>query len=575
MKDVTNSIHDHDKSKFHEFFGMGGRHGKSSDNDASFVKWLRRFDKFLWVVYIVVIALYYYMMLPPIHYAAMDFWVFLLIIVVGFIIVRSSEKLPDLLSGNTIKKTKNKFVAKYPLIAKLVLGVGVLIVLAQLIMTPLLFSKHYANFITVDQKEFQADFAQTDLSKIPLIDRDTAARLGNRKIGALSNLVSQFEAAPDYTLININNEPFRVTPLQYAGFFRWLNNQAEGIPHYLKVDMVSGDVTIEKPSQAIKYSFADILNRNVRRKLRFSYPFKLFANPSFEVDDEGNPYYVASTYRRHFLFLEPEVEGLVTLNAMTGETQYYAVNDVPKWVDRVYSADLITHQLNLNGRYKNGFWNSVSSKVGVTQTTEGYNYLPINDDIYLYTGITSVNSDESNIGFVLVNMRTKESAFYPVTSADEFSAMESAEGSIQEKGYNATFPLLININGTPMYILSLKDGSGLIKAYALIDVQNYQNVYVDTSVSKLIQKYTTEVGVNVTEATMEETLRDITGQIDQIQATVIDGDTVYYFMVDGSIYRANITLSEHLPFVIQGDEVEFKTNDKGIVREFNLLTSDE
>ncbi|MCW6681218.1 hypothetical protein NHG33_08440 [Aerococcaceae bacterium NML130460] len=527
----------------------------------------RRWRTSLYILFTVAIAFYYYIVLPPIHYASMQFWTFLFIICAGLVIIKL---ISDGIQAITLRELP-QFNWSYKLLVLPWFVLGLIFILGQFIFSPLFFAKQYAGMIDVQMVDFSTDFGETNTKEIPLIDRDTAIRLGNRKIGALSHLVSQFEAASDYTQVNVRNHPFRVTPLEYAGFFKWLNNFQEGIPNYLKVDMVTGDVTVETPKQVIRYSDADMFDRDVTRHLRFNYPFALFDKPSFEIDDEGNPYYIASTYGRNFFLSEPEVTGLITLNAITGETTRYALADIPTWVDRVYGAELILHQLKMNGEYKNGFWNSLFAKEGVTMPTEGYNYLPLNDDMYLYTGITSVAADESNIGFVLVNMRTKEARMFPVTAAEEFSAMESAEGSVQEKGYKATFPLLINIKGNPMYILSLKDSSGLIKSYALIDVQNYQRVYIDSNVDRLIQQYVNDNQLTLNEEEItEETLVVFAGKIEQIQATVVDGNTVYYFMLDGKVYRAPIQLSEQLPFVKEGQQVEFKATEDGVVRELEV-----
>lgn len=528
----------------------------------------------LYIVLAIALAIYYYVTLPPIHYAAIDFWFFVLLAIIGVVVIEvladSSNFISELKTGD-VKDVKWRSIPKKYLLLILPLPIIWLVaMIGNLVFSPFFFADSYATMIDIEQADFATEFPKTDLNQITLIDRDTATRLGNRHLGALTNLVSQFEAADDYTQINIDSYPYRVTPLEYAGFFKWLNNFGEGIPHYFKVDNVTGTVTVETPEQPIKYSYSDMFNRDVMRKLRFDNPFSLFQAPNFEVDDEGNPFYVATTYTRNFFLREPEANGLITLNAMTGETTNYTLDEVPTWVDRVHSSDLILHQLEMNGRYQGGYWNSLFSKQGVTEPTAGYNYLPIEDDLYLYTGITSVVSDESNIGFVLVNMRTKETHFYPLNAAEEFSAMQSAEGSVQETGYVATFPLLISIEGRAMYILSLKDSSGLIKEYALIDVQNYQKVYVESSVERLMLSYAEDNPINIDEIETEEELATINGQIEDIQAVVVEGNTIYYFMVDGSVYRANISLSEQLPFVEAGEDVQFTATENGIVREIEF-----
>lgn len=556
MKDVTQTakwanILDNFKSKFR----------KNSN---------KKFNtRYLYIALAIIVGIYYYIMLPPLHYASMDFWIFLLIILAGVLII---ELLSDGLQSITTPSSDGRGFWKsaslkyklllYPLPILFMIGI-----LSYFILSPVFFSESYSKMITVQEADFGEDFPETDINQIPLVDRDTAERLGSRQLGNITDLVSQFEVAEDYTQISIDSHPYRVSPLEYAGFFRWLNNFQTGIPHYIQVDNVSGEVTLQTPEQPIKYSHSEILNRDVMRKLRFSNPFSLFSNPTFEIDDEGNPFYVASTYKRNFFLREPEVNGVITLNAMTGETTSYDLENIPTWVDRVYSADLIMHQLTMQGHYRNGFFNSLFAQKGVTEPTAGYNYLPIGDDLYLYTGITSVVADESNIGFVLVNMRTKEATMYPLSAAEEFSAMRSAEGSVQETSYTATFPLLINIKGKPMYILTLKDNSGLIKEYALVDVQNYQSVYVESSVSKLMQAYAEDHPLDIDEIETEEKIEALSGAIDGIQAVVVDGNTIYYFTVDGQVYKANIQLNDRLPFLEAGTNIEFTTTEEGVVKE--------
>lgn len=567
MKDVTESIKSQKKAE-----------DKKKNKNKPKKKGTKKDFKFKILAYIlllIIIAAAYYIILPPLHYASFEFWIFLIGITIGIVAVEflaDSQKLMSKASNQKIEEIQLEWpkVGKkykwflYPWL--LILTIGVVV---YFVFSPIFFPIQYSSMITPQPATFQEDFPEVDVNKIPLIDRDTATRLGSRTLGSLSELVSQFEAAPDYTQINVKDHPYRVTPLEYAGVFKWLNNFQTGLPNYIQVDMVSGEVELKEPSQPIKYSRDDKFNRNVDRRLRFDYPFTLFETPSFEVDDEGNPFYVATTYKRNFILREPEADGVILLNAMTGETSSYSLEETPSWVDRVHSADLIMHQLEMNGLYQNGFWNSLFAKNGVTKPTEGYSYLPMNDDIYMYTGITSVVTDDSNIGFVLVNMRTKDAKFYELTAAEEFSAMASAEGSVQEKGYTATFPLLINLNGRPMYILSLKDEAGLIKEYALIDVQNYQNVMIAPSVSQLMTNYAQANDIEIQD--VETDVEMIEGEIDQIQSVVVDGNSVYYFTVDGQVYRANIKISENLPFIENGEAVEFETTKDGEVQQIQLV----
>lgn len=472
------------------------------------------------------------------------------------------------------RQRKHLSQVKYVLITLPIILVAVTFAL-QFFNSPFFRATDYAEIIEVEEKDFDTDFFAMNSDQIPMMDRDTAERLGDRRIGSMSDLVSQFVPADSYTQINIENEPYRVTPLEYAGFVQWFNNRDGGIPHYLKVDMVSGEVAVEDLNENIKYSHSERFSRNVTRHLRRHYPTLMFRDPSFEVDDEGHPYYVATTYENKFLFTQQEPSGVIILDAVTGETSSYDLDEMPTWMDRVYSAELILAQLNFRGSYSGGFWNSVFQKRGVTETTEGYNYLPMNDDVYLYTGVTSVNRDASNIGFFLVNLRTKETEFYPVTSADEVSAMSSAEGSLQQMRFRSTFPLLINLNDRPYYISSLKDDSGLVRSYALVDAQDYQKVITGDTVEDLINQLngttsTEEAPTEIEEIETDEELEIIAGQVDDISQAVVSGDTVYYFMIDGSIYKASITLSEQLPFVEIGTELEGEVNEDNAFRSITI-----
>lgn len=481
-----------------------------------------------------------------------------------------------------LKFYTNEVVAP-PTSTKILAGLGALPIVLVLGITvinifngPLFRSDDYSQLIQVEQKSFEEDYPKIDLNQIPLMDRDTAQRLGDRQLGSMNELVSQFVTSDSYTQISIQGEPYRVTPLEYASFIRWFNNRDTGIPAYLLVNMVSGNVEVVQVDEGMKYTDSEYFLRNVNFQLYLKYPTTLFREPSFEVDDEGHPHYVATTYKNIFAFRQLEPEGVIVLDAVTGDTEKYTLSETPSWIDRVYASDIIIDQLDMTGLYNDGYLNSIFGQQGVRVTTDGYNYLSIGDDIFLYTGVTSVNSDASNIGFYLVNLRTKEGEYYPATSADEFSAMASAEGEVQHTRYTSTFPLLITIEGRPYYISSLKDESGLVRSYALVDAQDYQDVTISSSMEELVLTVTggettgSDEPEEVEEVTTEEELTDLTGTVENIEQAVVAGDTIYYFMIDGSVFKANIHLHDNLPFVEAGDEVEGQVNESNEFKMINL-----
>lgn len=529
-----------------------------------------------WLISLVIIAVSYWFVLPPLNWRSVDFWSFLIWSIVVIVAINAFSQVISFLKANVNKKIKIDSKTSINLSALgtpiKFAGIGiaaviVLGILASIIGAEIFNAKAYNNLITITDGDFTKDVAELNMDQIPIVDRDTASRLGQRKLGEMSDLVSQFEIQDIYTQINYRGKPVRVTPLQYGDIIKWLNNQKDGIPAYITVDMTTQETTLVRLDNGIKYAESEYFMRDLNRALRFKYPTKIFGDISFEIDDDGTPYWVASTVGYKIgVWSGMDINGAVLLNAVTGESKYYTLSEIPTWVDQIFDSDLVIQQLVYNGKYRSGFWNSVFGQRGVLQPTDGYNYLAIDDDVYLYTGMTSVTSDESNVGFVLTNLRTKETKFYAIPGAEEYSAMSSAEGQVQHLNYNSTFPLLLNVSNRPTYFVSLKDAAGLVKMYAFVDVNQYQIVGTGNSVeaaqSDYISKLKTEnVSDNIKPDTMD-------GIIEKINSAVIDGNTIYYIKLEGndSIYTAKVTVSDMLPFTEKGVNVTLTLNGKTITK---------
>lgn len=443
----------------------------------------------------------------------------------------------------------------------------------------------YNKLLELKNGDFTTDVAELKMNQIPVVDRDSSQTLGKRKLGEISDFVSQFEIADNYTQINYKDEPCRVTPLTYGDPIKWFNNQSDGIPAYIIVNMTTQKAETVRLKSGMKYSESEYFMRNIDRYLRFKYPTKIFDDVSFEIDESGTPYWVASTVKYRIGFWSGrDIGGAVLVNAITGESKYYDLNDIPTWVDQVYSADMIIDQLEYNGEYRNGYWNSIFGQKGVLQPTEGYNYLAINDDVWLYTGMTSVVSDESNVGFVLVNLRTKESKYYKVPGAKEYSAMNSAEGAVQEKKYEATFPLLLNVSDRPTYFMSLKDDAGLVKMYAFVDVQAYQVLGTGTNVDSARENYIANLKRENIEVKDSEEEKDdsitLAAKVVAVNSAVVNGNTKYYIKLtsesfsDIRTFVIDISVSDDLPFIKADDNVilTYGTDENGaeVVKEIKL-----
>ena len=394
----------------------------------------------------------------------------------------------------------------------------------------------YSALLPIQSGDFAAEVEEIRYDQIPMLDANSAALLGNRKLGELADMVSQFEILPSYTQINYRGRPVRVTSLAYGDIIKWFNNRRNGLPAYIVIDMVTREAEVVRLPDGMKFTTAEHFGRNLYRYLRFHYPTMMFDEPVLELDENGVPWWVCSRIVKTIgLFGGIDIRGAVLVNAVTGEHEY--VEDVPAWVDRLYSANIIIQQYDYYGRYHNGFLNSVLGQREVTVTTEGYNYIAIDDDVYMYTGVTSVTSDESNIGFILSNQRTKETHFYSIAGAEEFSAMDSAQSQIQQMRYTATFPLLLNIADQPTYFMALKGEDGLVKMYAMVNVQQYDIVSTGATVADCESSYRhtlasrgiiDETLVNPDGAAERADAYEGAGVITDIRSSVIGGDTHYY-----------------------------------------------
>lgn len=514
---------------------------------------------FKYIVTIIFALILYYFMLPPINLSSPLFYVFTILVLSFYLFVSSMSKIDT----KIFYKFNDKFRSEGILSIILFTVIGLIIVI-NFILSPLFQSKSYYNRINVkEDSDFSTDVAEVNVNALPLLDKDSSSKLGDRVMGGMTDLVSQFVVSDLYTQINYNNEIIRVTPLEYASLIKYFTNHKEGVPAYITVNSVTGESKLVRLDKGMKYMPSAIFGEDLYRKLRFSYPFEIFEEENFEIDNEGNPYWIVPTIKYSGVGLRKEVSGVIILNAITGESKKYDVKDVPTWVDHVYNADLLIEQLNDWGLYKNGFFNSIFSQKNVVMTTEGYNYTVMNDDVYLYTGITSVSSDESNIGFVLCNLRTKETNFYSVSGAEEYSAMSSALGQVQQMNYTSTFPLLINLKGKPTYLMSLKDNAGLVKMYALVDVADYQKVTV-TNASLGIEKAITNYLGEENYTSEKQISKEIT--IADIKEVVIDSNTYYYFKdIEGNKYRAKITVNkDKLPFINVGDNLNITYEEKEV-----------
>lgn len=485
-----------------------------------------------------------YFTLTPINLRSPDFVFYFAFLIIVFIGLRSLFQL----SFDRINKIG--IIIAVLLIAYVFIG--------ELISSPIFHASAYQQQLKVDKEaDFYKDNEKVNYQSIPVVDKDSAERLGDRKMGEIVDYVSQFEVDDQYDQINYQNKPYRVTTISYSDFIKWFTNHSEGLPAYIRVDMVTQESEVVRLKEGMKYSYSDLFFRNINRHIRVKYPTKMFEDPSFEIDEEGHPYWIAPVYQYKVgLFGGKDIVGAILVDAIDGSCQYYDIDKVPTWIDRVYPSDLLINQLENWGKYGSGYLNTIFSQKGVLKPTDGYNYVALNDDVYLYTGLTSVSSDASNVGFALINMRTKEAKYYAISGAEEYSAMSSAEGKVQNLKYTSTFPILINAGGQPTYFMSLKDSAGLVKKYAFVSVENYQIVSVGDSVAEAEKAYYKLLNENG-KVKVDIENKKISGKIVEIQEAVVNGNSNYYFKIEGynDVFIAPISINDQLPLARVGDAV--------------------
>ncbi len=535
----------------------------------------------------------YYFMLPPMNFKSTDMYIYFGAVAAIFI------GLTAITSGAALSPEYTEYAKKKSIIPMIFIGILVLTVGVGMVFSSVFFrAKTYSEIIDVDEtKSFASEIQEADFTSVPVLDTAAASVLANRTLGDLSKIdkVSQFEIASDFTQINYKNAPVKVTTLAYGDVFKWLKNTSEGLPGYVVVNMVTqkSELVLLPEGEYIRYATTEHFSKYLMRHVRFSYPTYIFDTPRFEIDENGDPYWLCPVLDKTIGLLGgTDVKGVVIVDAVTGEMSEYTVDEVKnnsglQWIDGIYSDTLLVEQFNYYGQYQKGFINSVIGQDGVRLATGGSNYLAQNDDVYMYTGVTSAGNDQAIIGFVLVNMRTKDANFYEVSGAKEYSAMSSAQGDVQDYSYNATFPILLNISGQPTYFMSLKDADNLVKRYAMVNVQNYQVAVTGVSIAECMEEYVKKLESNnikidvdiedIIDATDSENQNEgaddketvtAKGVITDIRTAVMGGESVYYIELDESGIYYTISASKAPAVVIMN------SGEKAVIT-YSVSESDE
>lgn len=544
---------------------------------------MKKFGAIGSIILLVLVAVYYYLYFPAINIHQHNFWVILIVIMALFSCVfMVAGKVVDFRNRMTAKETLKSLTPMSKLfLLSTVVCVGILVV-GELLGATIFRSRAYAGLMPIEERTFEEDITEShQVTDIALMDTESARIFGNRKIGSLSDVVSQYEVETDYTQIAIQGKPMKVTALKYASFFKWWNNRKNGVPGYVKVDPTDSDAEYVKLKQGMRYVPSGYLNYNLQRHVQLKYPTKLIDGYHFEVDDEGNPFFICPTKTARIgLFGGMDVNGAIICDPVSGDCKYYAVKDIPAWVDSVYDGHLLTRKYNWYGMLSDGFLNSIFGQKGCKQTTDDFGYKVIGDDVWIYTGVTSVNGDQSNIGFVMVNQRTSEARYYRVSGAEEHSAMAAAEGEVQEKGYRAAFPSLINVGGMPTYIMVLKDSGGLVKLYAMVNVEQYNIVATASTQTKVFENYRKLMASEGEAENLELETQRKSITVSDIQFINTEDGTVVYLKDEAHhVYKQAFKENESLIKISVGDKIQisYEEGTDGIdyLTEYSFAAADD
>lgn len=550
----------------------------------------------------------YYMMLPAMNFKSTDFYIFWFVIIAVFCGVFY------VLCGARTKIERREYCKKRSIFPIVLVAMMLLVMVVGYISgCTLLRAKSYSELVDVKESSFSEDFKDINYTDVPRLDATTSKVLADQQLGSLSEYKSQYVVSNVSTQINYKDHPVRVAYLEYANVFKWFNNTKNGLPAYMMTDLVSQKVAVvncvEKFGSGIKYSPTELFNERLIRHLRFQYPTEILDTPNFEIDDDARPYWITPVLDKTIgLFGGTDVKGAIITDALTGESEYYSMGQIRtdnslNWIDVVYSEALVIQQYNYHGRLSNGFWNSIIFQNDVNVTSSGNGVIAMDDDVWVYTGVTSSEADTSNFGFILCNQRTKELRYYKNGGAQESSAQASAVDLVQNYGYMATFPILLDIEDQPTYFMSLYGSGYTVKGYALVNlddktivgtglldiekshtnalnaaVENYISALKDKNVVdenadaddyKVDANTSTVAGENVdgdTDAVEPEKLT-VTGEITDIKTSVNDGNTVYYLQVKEKYYYITVTDCMDVLLMKKGDKVTVtytKDSDKFI-----------
>ncbi|MDV6169064.1 hypothetical protein R1T16_11565 [Flavobacterium sp. DG1-102-2] len=521
-------------------------------------------------VLLVIGFLIFYTALPVLNYGFTGFAVILIFILVAAAFTTSDKIITS--KKVTLKLTKG---------GKIALGIALVLFLYATLLplftsAPIFRNQDYREMIgkVKTGDKMTNHIAPISINKVRVVDENLAYLLGEKILGSDPALGSKSELG-EFFIQKVGDDLYWVAPLLHSGFFKWLNN-SDGTEGYVMVSATNErDVKLVQNLNGkdlkIKYQPEAYFGSQIERHTYFNgYATTGLADFNFEIDDTGKPFWVATKYEKKVGFAGDDATGVVLIDAQTGAINEYTIANTPKWVDRIQPISFVVEQMNDWGEYVHGYWNWANTdKLMITEDLT----LVYGEDgrSYWYTGVSSVGKEESAVGFALIDTRTKETTIYHQSGATEYAAQSSAEGKVQEKGYKASLPVPYTINGIPTYVMTLKDGGGLVKMYAMVSIGDYTIVGVGNTMRETLMSYKNVYNMagNRINPDDKDTRTVLSTVVTRIQSDIKNGNSFYYFTLNGNpkIFIGSSQLSNELPVTVVGDSVRisYDTDNEEVI----------
>ncbi len=430
------------------------------------------------------------------------------------------------------------------------------------------YASHYAGMIgTIERHTWSDDVQPKDPRHMRMVSTDTALYLAQKAVANAGAIGSQFLLDKEYiTLQRVKNELVYVIPFDFTGFSTWTGSK--GVPAYITIDAEDP----ERKPQVVTLTGADMLrftpgayfDDNLTRHLRNSgFVNDGLTSPRFELDENGKPHWIVSTYKPTAWWWGEAINGIATIDPSTGEIVRYSVADAPEWIDRIYPADFVQNYADMWGTFSGGFWNSFWDKQGLTQTETPHLIYGENNKAEWVIGIGSKSgNDDSLIGIIYTDSRTGKSIYYETNGGATDTAVLRAVDNNQDvlfKHLHGVAPQIYNVYGSMAAVVPLVNPTDAFQGVAIVQLTDIQNVAVGATQSEALRSYQAIIYRSGQQIALDKTatVKELNGVVDRISHDPGSTGSVYLFHIVGvpRIFTASSGEFVKLTLTQPGDNV--------------------